>query len=151
MRLVRLRASSIRRLREIERTPNAEPWVAEVETFILDGGAAAHRLEPRSSILLADDAGQVIGAAVHHPAAGLVGAQYLSAVLLDHRFRGQGLGKRLLRSVVDDARSSSGRPYVTWVVHPSNTAMIAVSRRLVHDHMELGVERNSGYLIFADP
>jgi GNAT superfamily N-acetyltransferase len=151
VRLVRLRATTIRRLREIERTPNAESWVAEVESFILDGGAASHRLEPLSAIVLADDAGRTIGAAVHHPADGLPGAQYLSAVLLDHRFRGQGLGEKLLRAVVDDARQTSGRPYVTWVVHPANAAMIATSRRVVADGIELGVQPATGYLIFIDP
>jgi hypothetical protein len=58
MRLVRLTARTIRRLNDIERTPNAEPWVEEVERFVLDGGAASHRFEPQSSVLLADENGR---------------------------------------------------------------------------------------------
>jgi GNAT superfamily N-acetyltransferase len=151
VRLIRLRPNTIRRLQEIERTPNADPWVAEVESFILDGGAASHRFEPLSAILLADDDGRLVGAAVHHPDAAYPGAQYISAVLVDHRMRGQGLGRAVFRAVIDDARSSSGRPYVLWVVHPQNLAMIALSREMVAGGVEVGRERNSGYLIFIDP
>jgi RimJ/RimL family protein N-acetyltransferase len=151
VRLIRLRAGTIRRLRELERTPSPDPWVAEVESFILDGGAASHRLEPLSAILLADDAGRAIGAAVHHPAGRLAGAQYISAVLLDHRYRGRGLGDELFRAVIADARSTSGRPYVTWVVHPDNAPMIALSRRVVSEHVEIGTQQATGYLIFVDP
>lgn len=151
MRLVRLRANTIRRLREIERTPNAEPWTAEVESFVLDGRAASHRLEPLSAVLVADDSGRVVGAAVHHPSAMYPGAQYISAMLLDHRVRGRGLGRQFLDAVIADARSTSGRPYVLWTVHPENHPMIAISRRTVATGVEFGTERTTGYLIFVDP
>jgi RimJ/RimL family protein N-acetyltransferase len=151
MRLVRLRANTIRRLRDIERTPDAPSWIEEVESFILDGGAASHRFEPQSSVLLADDEGRVVGAAVHHPADGYPGAEYISAVLLDHRRRGQGLGGDLIRAVIADARAASGRPYVMWVVHPDNEAMITISRRVVAGGVEIGRHGETGYLIFIDP
>ncbi len=151
MRLIRLRANTIRRLQEIERTPYADRWVAEVESFILDGGAASHRFEPRSAILLADDDGRLVGAAVHHPDPTYPGAQYISAVLVDHRMRGRGLGRGVFRAVIDDARNSSGRPHVFWVVHPQNTPMIELSREMVAGGVEVGRERTSGYLIFIDP
>jgi hypothetical protein len=66
MRVTRLRPASLKKLWAIERTPNAEPWVAEVESFILDGGARSHQFEPASSILVVDMEGVVVGAAVHH-------------------------------------------------------------------------------------
>jgi GNAT superfamily N-acetyltransferase len=151
MKLIRLRASSVRRLREIERTPNAEPWVAEVEAYVLDGGAASHRLDPLSAVLLADDDGHVLGAAVHHPASGFAGAQYISALMIDHRRRGQGLGREFFVAVLADARERSGKAYVIWTVHPQNESMIALSKSLVADKKEFGIEADSGYLIFIDP
>jgi GNAT superfamily N-acetyltransferase len=151
MKLIRLRASSVRRLREIEPTPDAEPWIAEVETYILDGGAASHRFDPLSAVLLADDDGQVLGAAVHHPASAFPGAQYISALMIDHRHRGRGLGRKFFAALLADARERSGKRYLIWTVHPQNVSMIALSRSLVADKKEFGIEADSGYLIFIDP
>ena len=151
MKLIPLRARSVRRLREIERTPNAEPWVAEVEAYVLDGGAASHRFDPLSAVLLADDDGNVLGAAVHHPASAFPGAQYISALMIDHRRRGHGLGREFLVAVLADARERSGKAYAIWTVRPQNESMIALSRSLVADKKEFGIEPNSGYLIFIDP
>jgi GNAT superfamily N-acetyltransferase len=151
MRLTRLRPATLKRLWSIERTPDAESWVAEVEAFILDGGAWSHQFEPASSILVADESGTVIGAAVHHPAEEFPGARYISALLLDHRFRGRGLGRDLLRAVILDARERSSREYVMWAVHPSNAAMIAVSRAVVNGGVEIHRYEESGYLVFIDP
>jgi L-amino acid N-acyltransferase YncA len=151
MKLIRLRANSIRRLKEIERTPSPQTWVAEVESFILDGGAASHRHEPLSAVLLADDDGRVVGAAVHHPSGAFPGAQYISAVLVDHRTRGRGLGRELMAAVIADARDRSSREYVIWLVHPDNVAMVALSRSIVASGTELGHDRRNGYLIFVDP
>jgi ribosomal protein S18 acetylase RimI-like enzyme len=151
VRLIRLRASNIYRLNELVRTPNANSWTSEVESFILDGGAASHRFEPSSSILLAEVDGQIVGAAVHHPSDMFHGAQYVSAVLVDHRRRGSGFGRQLLRAVLDDARESSGRPYVLWVVHPENTAMITLSRSLVSTGSEITRDASTGYLTFVYP
>lgn len=150
VKLVRLRANTVGRLQELARTPNADPWVSEVESFILDGGAASHRFEPRSAILLATENEVLIGAAVHHPATSYPGAQYISVILVDHRMRGRGFGRKLIRAVIEDARSS-GRPYVHWVVHPENESMISLSREVVAGGVEIGTERESGYLIFIDP
>ncbi len=151
MRLIRLRASNIYRLKELERTPGANFWTPEVESFILDGGAASHRFEPSSSILLAEVEGQTVGAAVHHPSDTFHGAQYVSAVLVDHRRRGSGFGRQLLQAVIDDARGSSGRPYVLWVVHPDNTAMMTLSRSIVSTGSEIASDHSTGYLTFVDP
>lgn len=151
MKLIRLRASSVRRLREIEPTPDAEPWVAEVEKYLLEGGAASHRFDPLSAVLLADDDGRVLGAAVHHPASAFPGAQYISAVMIDHRRRGHGLGREFFVAVLADARERSGKRYVIWTVHPQNKSMIALSKSLVADKKEFGIEPDSGYLIFIDP
>jgi GNAT superfamily N-acetyltransferase len=151
MKLIRLRASSVRRLREIEPTPDAEPWIAEVETYILDGGAASRRFDQLSAVLLADDDGQVLGAAVHHPASAFQGAQNISAVMIDHRHRGHGLGREFFAAVLADARERSGKRYLIWTAHPQNESMIALSKSLVADKKEFGIEAASGYLIFIDP
>jgi L-amino acid N-acyltransferase YncA len=151
MRLTRLRANSVHHLTELERTPKANSWTAEVESFILDGRAASHRFEPSSSILLADVDDRIIGAAVHHPSDTFHGAQYVSAVLVDHRQRGNGYGGELLQTVITDARESSRRPYVLWVVHPDNTAMITLSRSLVAIGSEITRDPSTGYLTFVDP
>jgi GNAT superfamily N-acetyltransferase len=56
--------------------------------------------------------------------------QYLAALYIDPRFRGEGLGAELFAAVLADARERTGRPYVAWVVHPENTAMLKLSRAI---------------------
>jgi GNAT superfamily N-acetyltransferase len=91
----------------------------------------SHRFDPLSAVLLADDDGRVLGAAVHHPACAFPGTQYISALMIDHRRRGQGLGREFFVAVLADARERSGKRYVIWTAHPQNKSMIARSRSLV--------------------
>lgn len=151
MRLSKVGPRNLWQLKSIERTPNAPRWTVEVEDFLLGPGIGSHLHEPMSAILVADSLGRVIGAALHQPDEAFPGAQYLSAVLVDHRTRGQGLGRELLAAAIADARERSGREYVRWSVHPRNAPMIALSRSVVTDGVELGVYDGTGYLIFVDP
>ena len=123
-----------------------DPWVAEVADFILGPGAGSHFDEPASHILLAVDGDQVVGAVVHHPD-DLPGAEYISAVLVDHRKRGQGYGKQLLDAAIEHATAASNRPHALWVVHADNAPMIKLSEAagaLVGAH-------SSGYRVFVHP
>lgn len=46
---------------------------------------------------------------VHHPLVGYLGSEYISAVLLDHRSRGQGHGRPLIGAVAQHAIDARGR------------------------------------------
>jgi GNAT superfamily N-acetyltransferase len=70
---------------------------------------------------------------------------------LDHRHRGHGLGREFFAAVLADARERSGKRYLIWTVHPQNVSMTALSKSLVADKKEFGIEADSGYLIFIDP
>lgn len=119
---------------------------------MLHGGAASHLGEPLSAILLIETPDrQTIGAAVHHPHNAMPGVQYLSAILIDHRWRRQKLGASALATVIADARARSGRPYVAWAVHPLNAVMLKVSRTVVASGQGLAVDPGSGYVLFVDP
>lgn len=151
MKLSRVGARNLWQLRSIERTPDGPAWIVEVEGFLLGPGVGSHLHEPRSAILIADSDGTTVGAALHRPDEAFPGAQYLSAMVIDHRMRGRGFGRALLVAAITDARERSARGYVRWSVHPDNTAMIALSRSIVADCAELGRHEATGYLIFLDP
>lgn len=143
-----LRAGTLWRLGNIEHEPDAPVWVAEVEAILLDGAAATHLREHGSAFLAADDTGQVVGAALHYNHESLTGAQYVAAILLDHRHRGSGLGRELMAAVLKDALTRSGRPHVVWVVHPDNAPMLALSDSVGE---RLGTDPETGYVQYAHP
>lgn len=147
LELVQLGPATFHRLRELDRTPGQpDRWVAEVEDFILGPGVGSHFDEPASHILLAVHGEQVIGAVIHHPD-DLPGAEYISAVLVDHRKRGQGYGKQLLAAAIEHAITASNRQHALWVVHPDNAPMIKLSEAAG----ELVGAHSSGYLVFVHP
>ncbi len=147
--LRKLSRGAIRQLVEaIERNPEAEPWEIEVENILLDGIGASHLYETGSALLLADDEGQIVGAALHYSDDRLPGAQYLAIVLVDHRYRGLGYGRSLLQAVVTDAISRSGRSYAMWIVHRENAVMLRLSGDLGE---ALGVDSVTGYVQFVYP
>lgn len=130
LKLTPLTANTLYRLTLINRTPPPVPsLVEEVEDFVLASGAAQVLRSGRGTVLLAEAAGVVVGAAVHYPE--FVAAQYVAAVLVATQHRGHGFGRELLVRVVEDARVRSGRPYVFWKVHVDNTAMLNISRSVV--------------------
>lgn len=147
LELVQLGPTTFHRLRELARTPGQpDPWVVEVEDFILGAGVGSHFDEPASHILLAVDGDQVVGAVIHHPD-DLPGAEYISAVLVDHRQRRQGYGRKLLAAAIEHAISSGNRPHAVWVVHPDNAPMIKLSEAAG----ELVGTHSSGYRVFVYP
>ena len=147
--LRKLSRGAIRQLVEaIERNPEAEPWEIEVENILLDGIGASHLYETGSALLLADDEGQIVGAALHYSDDRLPGAQYIAIVLVDHRYRRLGYGRSLLQAVVTDAISRSGRSYAMWIVHPENAVMLRLSGDLGE---ALGVDSVTGYVQFVYP
>jgi GNAT superfamily N-acetyltransferase len=147
--LRKLSRGAIRQLVEaIERNPEAKPWEVEVENILLDGIGASHLYETGSALLLADDQGQIVGAALHYTDDRLPGAQYIATVLVDHRHRRLGYGRALLQAVVTDAIERSGRSYAVWIVHPENSVMLRISGDLGE---ELGVDSVTGYAQFVYP
>jgi ribosomal protein S18 acetylase RimI-like enzyme len=147
--LRQLSRGAIRQLVEaIERNPEAKPWEVEVENILLDGIGASHLYETGSALLLADDQGQIVGAALHYTDDRLPGAQYIATVLVDHRYRRLGYGRALLQAVVTDAIERSGRSYAVWIVHPENSVMLRMSGDLGE---ELGVDSVTGYAQFVYP
>jgi ribosomal protein S18 acetylase RimI-like enzyme len=147
--LRKLSRGAIRQLVEaIERNPEAKPWEVEVENILLDGIGASHLYETGSALLLADDQGQIVGAALHYTDDRLPGAQYIATVLVDHRYRRLGYGRALLQAVVTDAIERSGRSYAVWIVHPENSVMLRISGDLGE---ELGVDSVTGYAQFVYP
>lgn len=130
IRLIRVVGAGTARLAYLERNPDpATPlWEREVEDALLGPVGLSHYDDPVSAVLVADEAGSVIGAALHYPHEALVGAQYVAAVMIDHRHRGRGLGAELLTAVVADALAHDpDRAHAAWVVHPDNAAMLHVS------------------------
>jgi RimJ/RimL family protein N-acetyltransferase len=68
-----------------------------------------------------------VGAVLHYDHEELPYVQYIAALYLDPRFRGEGLGAEAFAAVLADASERSGRPYVAWVVHPENSPMLNLS------------------------
>ena len=146
--LHRLTNRTLWRIDQLQREPSAAEWEAEVERIVFDGAAASHLRDHGSAFLAAGASGTIVGAGLHYPHETMQVLQYIAAVFVDPRNRGRGLGRSLMRAIVDDALVRSGRPYVAWVVHPLNTAMVAISRELA---AEIGVDEPTGYLQFAFP
>jgi GNAT superfamily N-acetyltransferase len=147
--LRKLSRGAVRQLVDaIERNPKAEAWEVEVENILLDGIGASHLYESGSALLLADDNGRIVGAALHYGDDRLPGAQYIASVLVDHRYRRLGYGRTLLQAVVTDAIGRSGRSYAVWIVHPENAVMLRISRDLGE---ELGLDSVTGYVQFVYP
>jgi len=148
LELVELGPATLHRLHELERTPGEpDPWVSEVEDFILGPAVGTHIDEPASHILLAVDGDQAVGALVHHPDENYPGAEYISAIVVDHRKRGQGYGEQLLAAAIEHAIAASKRPHALWAVHPNNAPMIKLSESVG----ELVGVHSSGYRVFVHP
>ena len=151
MKVVKLGPTTLKRRNEIERTPMPEAYVDEVEEFLLGRGAATHLHEPGSAILLLDDNDVAFASAIHCQDQRHRGAQYICGIVIDHRLRARGLGRQVLAVVIDDARRRSGHEFVRWLVHPDNSAMLAISRATVASGHELGIDVGTGYIEFVDP
>ena len=132
MRIVRVTAQNLWRIDQLERTPQAAPWVAEAEDFLLGGRAVGHLRRPGTTVLAADHAA-FVGLAISYPDPNYQQTIRLGSLCVDHRVRRRGVGRVLFDALVVDAVRSE--PYAIWLVHPDNTAMVGLSRshRLVAD------------------
>jgi GNAT superfamily N-acetyltransferase len=149
LELIELGPTNFDLLDAIERTPEpTEKWVREVEDFIFGPAVRTHLDDPASSIVAVKIDGEVRGAVVHHPLVGYPGTEYISAVLLDHRIRGQGHGRPLIEAVLQHAIDASGRSYAVWAVHPGNLVMLELSAAVGE---EFAVDEQSGYRFFVAP
>lgn len=148
LRLERLSVSTAWKLGLLERDPSPTPWGAEVERIVLGSIGASHLRDRGSALLLVGSAGEPVGAVLHYPHEDLPGMQYLAALLIDHRYRGEGLGRMLLSAAINDARDRSGRSYVGWVVHGANAVMLHLSSEIGD---AIGTDQETGYRQFVDP
>ena len=111
LELVELGPTNFDLLDAIERTPEpTDEWVREVEDFILGPAVHTHLDEPASFIVAVKIDGDVRGAIVHHPLVEYPGSEYISAVLLDHRSRGQGRGRSLVEASCSMQPARAGVP-----------------------------------------
>ncbi len=148
IKLRKLNNRNLWRLGELQRETLPSVPASEVERIIFDGTARSHLGDPGSAFLLIDDRDRVVGAALHYNHEELPYVQYIAALYLDPRFRGEGLGAQAFAAVLADARERSGRPYVAWVVHPQNSPMLNLSRAL---GPEFATDPETGYLQFVNP
>jgi RimJ/RimL family protein N-acetyltransferase len=148
MKLRKLNNRNLWRLGELQRDTSPSVSSSEVERIIFEGTARSHLGDPGSAFLLIDDRDRVVGAALHYHHEELAYVQYIAALYLDPRFRGEGLGAEVFAAVLSDARERSGRPYVAWVVHPDNSAMLKISRNF---GPEFGTDPETGYRQFVNP
>lgn len=148
IKLRKLNNRTLWRISELQREASPSVAAAEVERMIFEGTARSHLGDRGSAFLLIDQNDRVVGAALHYNHEELPYVQYLAALYLDPRFRGQGLGSEVFAAVLNHANVRSGRPYVAWVVHPDNAAMLKLSRAL---GPEFAIDRETGYLQFVSP
>lgn len=146
LRLAALSADTAPRLEEIERTPSAPSWLTKVEDAALGELAAGALLRSGDAVLLAcDDAAALVGIVVHGPDRRWLGASYIKAIVVDHRYRGNGYGTELLDEIVSRVRNG-GSPHAVWMVHSENIAMLKVSRSRNVDEYATG-----DYAVFVEP
>jgi RimJ/RimL family protein N-acetyltransferase len=148
IKLRKLNNRNLWKLGELHREDFPAAPASEVERIIFEGTATSHLRDPGSAFLLIDDRDEIVGAALHYNHEELLYVQYVAALYLDPRFRGRGLGGEAFNAVLTDARERSGRPYVAWVVHPENTAMLKLSRVL---GPEFATDPATGYAQFVSP
>lgn len=126
------RATDAARIGLIEPTPDAVPWVAEVEAWALRDSWFWFRDPDNDARLLVGEhaeTGELIAVGGHMRAAPSV--RYIPGILVEHAFRArQGYGEAMLRSVITDARSSMPSVAVTWLVHVENEAMLQLSEKV---------------------
>jgi RimJ/RimL family protein N-acetyltransferase len=75
-------------------------------------------------------------------------AELLQALMIDPRHRGQGLGKPALAAVLRAVHDASASNFVMWLVHPENTSMLELSRRIDPEGAQT---ESGGYYLFGYP
>lgn len=122
------RATDVYRLQQLQRTPGAPCWVAEVETWaIRDAWYWLRDTSNREAALLLaeDDEGDVIAVIGYSRAA--PSAWYLPGLFVPFEHRGRNIGGAAFRTCIDLLRQAHGGETALWVVHHSNGAMLKLS------------------------
>lgn len=125
MRVVRLTPRTAWRLTEIEPTPEPTRPVAEAEEFMFDGHAARY-MRNRQSLLIAIDIGTLVAVGVAYSDPRFHHCTRLGSIVVDHRHRRAGYGRRLLNELLDE--SLRCEPYALWLVDSTSDAMLRLSR-----------------------
>ncbi len=148
MRIIRLPFSEIGRLKEIEATPNPDPWVREAEQFVFGGELVEFARSYRDdlSIRIVEDDTRVVALGVTYPDPRFHAVR-IGSIVVDHRSRRRGLGWAILRNLVETATTSGDT--ICWLVHPDNYAMLACSRRIKPRPDEASID--DGYVMFVAP
>lgn len=93
--LEEITAGTLDRLDALGRTEDADPWVVEVEDFVIGPGPAEVLRTGDGQVLLALAENQPVGVALHRPHDQFIGGQLLS--LVGRRRRGRVARRRLSR------------------------------------------------------
>jgi hypothetical protein len=139
----RLTASNLYLVSTFTATPNAEPWVSEVEEIAYGPGAAAAVLSGEVIGWLIYDDNTLIGMALQKPAGRY--AELLHTVCINHPERGKHRGQQVLEAVVAHARAHSEFDYVIWLVHPQHDTMNTISHRVAPDAPQTDLRGNQLY------
>jgi GNAT superfamily N-acetyltransferase len=146
VRIVRVGGRNVWRLAHIERTPQASPWVAEAEGFLLDGRAAFHLRRPGTTMLAVMDE-TFIAVAILYLDPIFQDCNRLGSLAVDHRRRGRGVGRLLFAAMLTEALLSASD--AIWLVHPENSAMLHISRQDPRVSPE-SVDEGGDVVFFAD-
>ena len=126
-----VRATDAYRLQSLERTPDAPTWVEEVETWaIRDAFFWVRDPETHAALFIGEHDGDLVAVCGYSFAQN--GHWYIPALLVEYSSRDVGgFGFAILQHTLDDLRTKAGTAdTVTWLVHPENAAMIALSAKV---------------------
>jgi GNAT superfamily N-acetyltransferase len=143
VRILRITAQNVWRLEQMERSPNPTPYTLEAESFLFEG-RALHHLRRAGTIMLAADAGTLVGVGIAYPDPTYTGTIRIGSLAVDHRHRREGIGFQLFDALVTSSLLSA--PYAIWLVHAANEPMLELSRR--HARVTDEAPTHDGYVQF---
>lgn len=144
--VTRLTARSFGTLDLFEPTPQPDPWVAEVEEFLL-GPAAKSSVKHGGVMWLISEDGAPVGLATSR-AHERFGAELLQGFMVDHLHRGRGLARPALEAVLASVHATTDSEFTMWLVHEDNHVMVRLSSSI---DPAGGAPSDNGYFLFAHP
>ena len=133
-----------------------ERWRQEVREIV--GGLLAWRDDPGSThldrqVVVLDHDDEIVAVAAHEATQSESGVvfvehRYLMVTTVTASEQRSGLARLLVTSIIDDIRRHGGRT-VAWLVHPTNSASVAFSRRTFPDADETSPPDEKPYLAFT--